>query len=240
MEVKFARSLEGIVTTAMRDSRVELRFGLGMIADIILENLEATDAPVVSEPGARPRASEALAIASSAVEVMDACQFIACNVLSVAARYCCKEFELPRNPDHDVVIDLFRRHIASTDAPVSFVFVVWVPEPERYLYVGSGEQRRVETRRIELDTSEALLPALTQGSLITLMLPSSTGASAVDLEAALLSVLHSQKALSDVGAMSRQRSRVPGMVREIGRLLGEPRASREASIGAIASRGSRR
>ncbi len=40
MAVEFTRTLKGMVDGAIRGSRAELRFGLEMLADLLLESLE--------------------------------------------------------------------------------------------------------------------------------------------------------------------------------------------------------
>jgi hypothetical protein len=231
MAVEFTRRLKGVVDGAVHGSRAELRFGLGMLADIILESLETFESGLPSVRVDHASASQAAAIARGAVRVLDACHLLESSLLSTPAAssasistpYRCKELELPRRRDHDTLLAFLRQRVLRTVEWHPVVYVVWTQDPERYLHVGRSPHDNVGVQSLELDARGELFAALQQGSVITLLVPSSPSATLVDLERALVRVLHCQSALPEVDARPEQ---VPGAtsaayLAELGRLLGE-------------------
>jgi hypothetical protein len=216
MAVEFARQLKDICGAALCSSRAQLRFAFSMVADVLVDTFDSDAPPLRID---RRGAFEALEIARSAAEVIDACQVIESCLFAGHAENCFEEFELPRSRSYEAISRFVEYDIRSTVLENVFVYTVWSRDPERYLYVGKTHEGE---RRLRLDGRGKLFSALQQGSLITLMNPSPTSATtASDVEAAIVSVLDRQKLLSDRAGKSEQAPRVLGAAQlaEIGRLL---------------------
>lgn len=216
MAVEFARQLKDIRDAAQCSSRSELRFAFSMVADVLVDTFDSDGHPLRID---RRGAFEALEIARSAAEVIDACQVIETCLFAGRAEDCFEEFELPRNRSHEAIAGFLQYDIRSSVVENPFVYAVWSRDPERYLYVGKTEDGE---HGIRLDGRGKLFSALQQGSLITLMNPSpATATTASDVEAAIVSVLDRQKLLSDRAVKSDKVPRALGAAQlaEIGRLL---------------------
>jgi hypothetical protein len=184
MAVQFARQLRDIVDAASRDSRVQLRFALHMIGDILVETFESDLQSIAID---RRGAADAMAIARGAAEIVDACQMIESALFAAPSERCFEEIALPIGRGHDTLADFVDRYLSSLWTPA--VYMIWQRDPERYLHVGSVQTQPPAERG-------ALLGALHEGSIITVMTPSPASAVAAgDLEAALLAVLDSRKRL---------------------------------------------
>jgi hypothetical protein len=202
-----------------------------MLADIILESLETFESDTTSVRIDHGSASEAAAIARAAVGTLDACRLLEANLLATHAAgsvksstpYRCLELELPARRDHDTLLALLRRNVARAAEWQPVVYVVWTRDPERYLHVGRSPHDNVGNQSVELDVCGALLAALQEGSVITLLSPSSSSAPVVDMESALLRVLRRQGALPGVEPRPGQASSASSAtyLAEIGRLLGQ-------------------
>ena len=209
----------------MRDSRAELHFALGMIADVILEILNAPKFHLQIAAQEADSMAHVVQMARGATTVLNACQLIASSLLSVPPEQCFRELELPRSRSHDSLSHFVRKNTRDELEGRPHVYVVWNREPERLLYVGTGqcEDARAANDRAAVLRQE-LLGSLQQGSVMTLICPrymSATLASGV--EAALLSVLDSQRAFPEFNRRSQeathpQRSCV---LEDIGQLFGE-------------------
>jgi hypothetical protein len=216
MAVEFARQLRDIRDAAQCSSHAELRFAFSMVADVLVDTFDSGGHPLRID---RRGAFEALEIARSAAEVIDACQVIEACLFAGRAEDCFEEFELPRNSSHEAIARFLQYDIRSSVVQSPFVYAVWSRDPERYLYVGRTDDGE---HWIQLDGRGRLFSALQQGSLITLMNPSPASATtASDVEAAIVSVLDRQKLLSDRAVMSEKAPRALGAAQlaEIGRLL---------------------
>src|SRR5882762_539936 len=126
MPVEFAQMLRGIVNAAIRDSRAELRFALGIVADVILD---AFDSNIEAVRIDRRSASDALEIAHAASQVADACYLIESRLLVSDPERCFLEFELPADRSYDALSRFLERSIVGTMTESSFVYVVWNRNP---------------------------------------------------------------------------------------------------------------
>lgn len=220
MAVEFPRKLKNIVDSAIHDSRAELRFALGMVADVIVE---AFDSDLQATAVDRRSVSEAMEIARAAARIVDAGHLIESCLFGGRGERCFRELELPHNRNPDVLSSFLERGVRRAVENYPFVYVVWQCNPERYLHIGNGQYEPGAARCLDLATP-GLLAALQQGSLMTLLVPAPmTTTAAVDIEAAIRSVLDCQKAPFDLAA---DPARVPGApgaahLAELGRLLGE-------------------
>jgi hypothetical protein len=214
MAVEIARQLKEIREAALCGSRAELRFAFSMVADVLVDTFDSDGHALRID---RRGAFEALEIARSAAEVLDACQVIE-RLFSGDAEHCVEQFELPRNRSHDA-ISRFLEYDVRSAMENGFVYVVWSRDPACCLHVGRTEAHE---RTLRLDGRGKLLSALQQGSLLGLIHPSPIGAgSTSEFEAAIVSVLDRQKLLSDRSAVSEKVARALGAAQlaEIGRLL---------------------
>jgi len=218
MAVELARQLKDIRDAALCSSRTELRFAFSMVADVLLDTFDADGHALRID---RRGACEALEIARSAAEVIDACQVIQGSLFSRDAQHCVEQFELPRNRSYDAISRFLEYDVRSAVMENAFVYVVWAHEPERCLHVGRTQDHE---HGLRLDGRGKLLPALQQGSLLGLLHPSSSSMATVsEVEAAIVSVLDRRKLLSDRAALPQKVARALGAAQlaEVGRLLRE-------------------
>lgn len=198
MAVQFARQLKDTVDAVSHDGRRDLRFALDMIADIMLEAFDPDLQSVVIDRGTT---SDAVAIARAAARVVDACQVIESSLFGARAAGCFTELALPPDRSSRALGDFFERHVRSAGGRGPVFYMIWQCEPVRYLYLGRTSVHTGEVQPRGLDARAVLYKALQQGSLMTLMLPSPSSATAAsDLEAALLAVLDRHKALPGFNA----------------------------------------
>jgi predicted GIY-YIG superfamily endonuclease len=218
MVAEFGRRLKDIRDAALCSSRAELRFAFSMVADVLVDTFDSdTRALTIDRRGA----FEALEIARSAAEVIDACQVIESCLFAGHAESCFEEFELPQNRSYEEISRFLEYELRSTVLENVSVYVVWSRDPERYLYIGTTEDGE---RRLRLDGRRKLFTAVQQGSRISLMNPTPTSATtASDVEAAIISVLECQRLLSESAVKSDKAPRALGTAQraEIGRLLVE-------------------
>jgi hypothetical protein len=226
MAVEFARQLKRLVDAASHDSRTDICFALGMVHEVVSEILDVSELIPRGRPTSYGSASEAIEIARAATEVYDACHVIEACLFSARHSYRLQELELPVSRGDDALIAFLDHDVSNAVVDCSFVYAVWARSPERCLYVGrsdhDGDRARGVRRRF--DSRGKLVTALQRGSALALMLPSSRHAAvAVELEAAILSVLGSQDALPELNVRSENVARAVGSacLAEIGRMLGE-------------------
>jgi hypothetical protein len=220
MAVEFARQLKDTVDTVSRDGRRDLRFALDMIADIMLEAFDSDPRSVALDH----TASDAVAIARAAAQVVDACCIIESSLFGARSAGCFTELALPLTRSKGVLGEFFEQCLRSAGERAPLVYLVWQRDPQRYLYVGRTPDRAGEPPIQRLDARGALLGALQQGSVITVMTPSPAAAiAASDVETALLAVLDRGNALP---ALNASPDRVRGefgtaYLAALGRLLCE-------------------
>jgi hypothetical protein len=191
MALEFARKLQEIVAIARRDSRASLSFGLGVIADVLLESLDTVDSDFPSIDIGGRSVARGIEIARSAAELLDACSVIEAHLFSAPAERCFLEFPLPQNRSHDSLVTFLDEAAGRIASDTTFVYAVWSLQPERCLLVARSQE--CNARSFGPSARGQLLPALQQGSLLAVMLPSPmTAATALDVEAALLAVLSRQ------------------------------------------------
>jgi hypothetical protein len=227
MAAEFSRRLKELVDGAMHDSREELRFALGMFADILLCPFDSNPQPVSS---ARRSASEVMEIVRAAAEVVNACHLLESRLFSAPAAYRIEDFEIPRprshdeRSRHDELSRFLDQNIREAIGESPFVYVVWSSNPEHYLHVGKSLDGSGGARALELNVHGELFSALQQGSWMTLLTPRPANqAGAIDVEAAILWVLDSRRALPELCVKSEDVPGAPGAayLAEIGCLLGE-------------------
>jgi hypothetical protein len=219
MALEFARRLQDIIAIARRDSRTSLSFGLGLVADIIVESLDTIDSSFPTINTDSRSAAESIELACAAAETLDACHLIEAALFSAHAECCFLEFALPRGRTHDSLAQFLDETVRSVRGS-SFVYVVWNHQPERCLHLARSHEGHPRT--LGLIARGKLLTALQQGSMLAVLLPSpATAAMARDVEAALLAVLVRQRLLPAVGGVSRQVPEAPGTayLAEISRLF---------------------
>ena len=223
MAVQFVRMLTDIRRAAMRDSRAELRFALSMFADLILDILNSPESELQIATQQADSAPDVVQIARSATTVLNACQLIASSLLSVPPEQCFRELEIPRSRSYDSLSRFIGENTRVEFEGQSHVYVVWNREPERFLYVGTGpcEKATAASDRTIVLRRE-LLRSLRQGSVMTLIYPRYMSATlATGVAAALLDVLHSQRAFPEFNRSSQeaphpQRS---SLLEDIGQLV---------------------
>lgn len=228
MAVQFVRMLVDIWNAAVRSSRADIHFALGMIADVILEILNAPESELQIAIQQADSVSHIVEVARSATTRLNACQLIASSLLSAPPEQCFRELELPRSRSYDSLSRFIRKNTRVELEGRPHVYVVWNREPERFLYVGTGQcegcsatnDRTVVLRR-------ELLRSLRQGSMITLICPRHMSAThASEVEAALLSVLDSQRVFPEFNQRSQEAIHPPrpSLLDDVGQLVGELRA----------------
>jgi hypothetical protein len=192
MAAELTRRLSSIVDLAIHGSRADLRFGLGMLADILLETLDALDSDAEPVRTEHESASDVIALARAAVEVLEACHVLKSSLTSSNDAY--NELKLPRNRDYNTLLTFIRQDVRRAVEGKPFVYVVWSRDPERYLHVGKTQGG---IHHFELDAHRNLYTALQEGSDVTLIVPSSSGTAVDVMESALRRVLHRQRALAE-------------------------------------------
>ena len=222
MAVQFARQLRDIVDAASRDGRTELRFALHMIADILVETFDSDLRSVVID---RRSATDAMAIARAAAEVVDACHLIEASLFGARSERCFEDISLPIGRSYDTLADFVERRLRGPA-----IYMIWQREPQRLIYAGhvGGAQAQTEEAR------GALFGALQQGSVVTLMTPSpATTVAAGDLETALLVVLDRKNAFPALNVRSDGVRGALGtaFLATIGQLLGELASNLRAPAG---------
>jgi hypothetical protein len=216
MAVELARQLKEIRDAALCSSRSELRFAFSMVADVLVDTFDSDGHALRID---RRGAFEALEIARSAAEVIDACQVLEGGLFSGAAEHCVEQFELPRTRSYDAISRFLEYDVRSAVMESVFIYTVWSREPQRCLHVGSTTDHE---RKLRLDGRGKLFAALQQGALLGLIHPSPNSVATVsEVEAAIVSVLDRQKLLSDRAAVPENVARALGAAQlaEIGRLL---------------------
>jgi hypothetical protein len=216
MAVELARQLKEIRDAALCSSRAELRFAFSMVADVLVDTFDSENQALRID---RRGAFEALEIARSAAEVIDACRVIESCLFSVAAEHCFEQFELPRTRSYDAISRFLEYDVRSAVMENVFIYTVWSRDPQRCLHIGSTQDH---DRTLRLDGRGKLFAALQQGALLGLIHPSPSSAAIVgEVEAAIVSVLDRQKLLSDRTAVPEKVARALGAAQlaEIGRLL---------------------
>jgi hypothetical protein len=225
MSLEFACRLRRIVDDAIRANQVELRFALGMVAEVILETLDSFDLEAARIE--RRSAPQAIALARAAAQVLDACRLLQDRLLSVHPERCFVELALPRDRSPAVLaelIDLARR--GAPDGPCAYV--VWQPVPERFLYV-------CKARRLDppAEPRGPLFTALQQGALLTLAFPpAGSGPVSADVTNALLTVLDNRSRFPALNVRSEQSAAALGAsyLAPVGRMLGELASSFELPL----------
>jgi hypothetical protein len=229
MAVEFARQLKDTVDAVSRDGRRDLRFALYMIADIMMEAFDSAPQSVALD---RRTASDAVAIARAAAQVVDACCIIESSLLGARGAGCFTELALPIARDGDALGRFFEQCVRTAGARAPVVYMIWQRDPLRYLYVGRTPERTGEPPAPRPEARGVLFSALQQGSVITVMMPSPAGAfAASDIEAALLAVLDRSNALPGLNARPERVLGAPGTayLGSIGRLLRELASKFQAS-----------
>jgi len=216
MAVELALQLKEFRDAALCSSRAELRFAFSMVADVLVDTFDSESHALRID---RRGAFEALEIARSAAEVIDACQVMESCLFGAAAEHRVEQFELPRTRTYDAISRFLEYDVRSAVIDSVFVYTVWSRDPQRCLHIGSTQDHE---RKLRLDGRGKLFAALQHGALLGLIHPSPNSAATVrEVEAAIISVLDRQKLLSDRTAVPERVSRVLGAAQlaEIGRLL---------------------
>ena len=216
MAVELALQLKEFRDAALCSSRAELRFAFSMVADVLVDTFDSESHALRID---RRGAFEALEIARSAAEVIDACQVMESCLFGAAAEHRVEQFELPRTRTYDAISRFLEYDVRSAVIDSVFVYTVWSRDPQRCLHIGSTQDHE---RKLRLDGRGKLFAALQHGALLGLIHPSPNSADTVrEVEAAIISVLDRQKLLSDRTAVPERVSRVLGAAQlaEIGRLL---------------------
>ena len=227
MAVELARQLKELRDAALCSSRSELRFAFSMVADVMVDTFDSESHALRID---RRGAFEALEIARSAAEVIDACHVIESCLFSGAAEHCVEQFELPRARSFDAISRFLEYDVRSAVMGNAFIYTVWSRDPQRCLHIGRTQEHEP---RLRLDGRGKLFAALQQGALLGLIHPSPNSAATVsEVEAAIVSVLDRQKLLSDRTAVPEKVARALGAAQlaEIGRLLLELASRFEAPV----------
>jgi len=221
MSADFAEILKSYSKEAMKDGSARLRRALREVGDVVVR---AFDSEIDRIDVNSENILDTIEVARSAAEVVDACHIIQARLYTVGNNDCFREFGLPRRRAYDVLSDFIDTDVRDSIDVRPFVYVIWNRRPEVCFYVGRSENKDGRATRLKLEGRGKLLEALHLGSLMTLMLPSPrTSTVALDVEAAVLAVLHNRKRPP---ILNSKIEKVPGTLgsahlSRIGRLLGE-------------------
>jgi hypothetical protein len=225
MSLEFAYRLRPIVEDAIRANRAELQFALGMIGEVILETLDSFDPETARIE--RRSAPQAIALARTAAQVLDACRLLETSLLSAHPERCFRELALPRDRSRAALAELL--DLAGRGVPDGpCVQVIWQPVPERFVYV-------CKARRLEPPSEPRgpLFTALQQGALLTLAFPADGGRPVSgDLASALLAVLDDRSRFPVLNVRVEQPVGAAGTayLAPVGRMLGELASSFDAPL----------
>jgi hypothetical protein len=224
MEVQFARALQDICKGALDDSRENLRFALGVIADVMLEIFNALESDLHLARQERSSVSHVVRIARRAVAVLDACQLLASSLFTIPVEHCFHELELRDGRNYESLSGVLHKRIRAAVNERPFVYVVWNRRAKRFIYVGAGQCDAKQGLACAFASRRKLLDALQVGSVLTLICPRQMSASlASSVETALLSVLESQRIFPELNDRPRMpvRAEPRWCLDEIGQLVGE-------------------
>jgi hypothetical protein len=202
MTLNFARRLQDVVAIARRNSQISLRFGLSIVADIILESLDTVDSDLPTINADCQSLAQGIEIARSAIEVLDACLLIEAHLFSVQPNRCFIELMLPQDRSDDSLMRFFDGAVRRAANDSVFVYAVWALPSERCLYLARSHEDTMQT--LDPSARTRLLTALQQGSLLAVMHPSPmTAAMVLDIEAAIIAVFESQNLFAAVSSKSK-------------------------------------
>jgi hypothetical protein len=220
MMLDFARRLQDVVAIARRNSQTSLSFGLGIVADAILESLDTADSDFPTINADAQSVARGIEIVRDATEVLDACLLIESHLFSVQSGRCFLEFALPQDRSDDSLMRFFDGYVRKAVNDSAFVYTVCALQREQYLYLARCHEGSTQT--LDPSTRASLLAALRQGSQLAVMRPSPmTAATVIDIEAAIFAVFESENLFAAVSSRSKpvRAARGAAYLAELSRLF---------------------